>query len=166
MVKFESDYSEEKLINRWDEHTSISRFAGSDDTMDLIYVSKRNGNKIRLIRKAPLAREPFSTVFRGFIRKTEKGSEIVGIFTKSVFDYILVALILVILFYVRSYVINRGDEITTINTLLVFAIAGSLMCLYNYRTTKRKFADFISRITGKDNKLFLTKTEMKENEDQ
>ncbi len=165
MVKFQSDFTEEELIQRWDEHTSISRFAGSDDTLDLIYVSKRKGNKVRLVRKAPLAREPFSSVFRGVIKKTEQGSEIVGFFSKSIFDYMVIALVFCLLFYIRYYIINRGDNVMTINSLIVFAIIGSLLCLYNYRSTKRKYADFISRITGKDNKLFMTKAEQKKNED-
>ena len=86
MIKFQSDKSVNELIEQWDEHTSISRFAGSDETMDLIYVSKRKGNKVRLVRKAPLAHEPFSPVFRGVIRESEQGSEIAGYFTKSLFD--------------------------------------------------------------------------------
>ena len=44
MVKFTSEYSQNTLIEKWDEYTSPARFAGSDDTMDLIFVSKRKGN--------------------------------------------------------------------------------------------------------------------------
>ena len=160
MVRFQSEYSESELIARWDEHTSISRFAGSDETMDLIYVSKRKANKVRLVRKALLAREPFASVFRGKIRKTESGSEIVGFFTKSLFDYAIIAAIISFLFYFRAYVIERGDSISTANTLIVIAIAASVLCVYNFRSTKRKYAEFISRITGKSNRLFLSKSEL------
>ncbi|MBE6691738.1 MAG: hypothetical protein E7586_00185 [Ruminococcaceae bacterium] len=162
MLKFKSDKSVEELIKQWDEHTSISRFAGSDETMDLIYVSKRKGRKVRLVRKAPLAREPFSSVFRGVIREAEQGSEIAGLFTKSIFDYVLISAIFFMLFYIRSYVIQRGDSLATINTLIIFAIIGSVLCLYNFRATKRKYADFISGITGKETNLFLKKSEIKD----
>ncbi|MBR0231523.1 MAG: hypothetical protein IJQ53_04790 [Clostridia bacterium] len=52
MVELESDYSKEELISRRDEYTSSARFAGSDETLDLIFVSKRNGDRIKLIRKS------------------------------------------------------------------------------------------------------------------
>ncbi len=162
MVRFQSDKSIDELIKKWDEHTSISRFAGSDDTMDLIFVSKRKGYNVRLVRKAPLAREPFSSVFRGVIRKKERGSEIVGCFTKSIFDYFFIAAVFFMLFYIRSYIIERGNNLATVNTLIIIAIIGSVLCLCNFRSTKRKYADFISRITGKESSLFLTKSELKE----
>lgn len=162
MIKFPSDYSQEQLIQKWDEYTSISRFAGSDDVMDLIFVSKRNGDNIRLVHKARNAYEPFSAVFRGKIRKNGQGSEIVGYFTKSFTDYALIGAVLALLFYIRSFVIERGDSLATINTLLVFAIVGSIALILNYRSTKRKYADFICRITGKANTQFLTKAEKNE----
>lgn len=164
MVIFESDFTDIELIKRWDEHTSISRFAGNDETLDLIFVSKRKGNKVRLVRKAASAREPFASVFRGTIKKTEQGSKIVGYFTKSILDYVFIALVFSVLFYMRYCIINRGESLKTINGLLVIAVVGSILCLYNYRSAKRKFADFISRITGRTNKWFLTKTEKKNNE--
>ena len=86
MINFQSGYSATELISRWDEYTSISRFAGSDETMDLVYISKRRGNRVKLVRKAQLSREPFSTVFRGRIKNSKNGSEIVGCFTKSLLD--------------------------------------------------------------------------------
>ena len=110
MVKFPCDYSVEELSQRWDDYTSPARFAGSDDTMDLIFVAKRNGNKVQLVRKARTVREPFTCVFRGKIKKTDKGSEISGVFTKSFFDYVLVGLLMAFMLYLRTIVIERGRE--------------------------------------------------------
>ena len=162
MVRFESSYSPDELTERWDEYTSISRFAGCDDTMDLIFVSKRKGNRVRLVRKAQVAREPFSPVFRGKIQKTEKGSAVVGFFTKSVADYVAVGIVDVILLYIRSFVVERGDDLNTINSLIAIALAASLLLLLNYKPSKRRYADFISRITGKENNLYLSKSELED----
>ena len=157
MIKFTSNYSESELINRWDDYTSVSRFAGCDDRMDLIFCSKRSGNRVKLIRKARAANEPFSIVFRGNIKKTESGSEIVGIFTKSIFDYIIIAAVLALVFCMRYYVMQRGQSLATVNTLLVAAIVVSIMALYCRRSAKRKYAEFIYRITGNEENHYKSK---------
>lgn len=165
MVNFPSDYSSEELVERWDEFTSPSRFAGNDETMDLVFVAKRKGNKVKLVRKARSAHEPFSCVFRGEIKASEKGSRIVGVFTKSWLDYAAVGAVLTLLLYIRHLVLESGDGINTINALLVIAIVGSLIMLMNYRRTKRRYADFLVRITGKDTALFRSRNERKESEE-
>ncbi len=159
MIKYKSDYTSDELLKRWDEYTSVARFAGNDDTMDLIFVSKRNGEKVRLVRKARSAYEPFSCVFRGMIRSAGKGSEVVGIFTKGLVDYLTVGLIWAFLFYIRSVVIERGGDLVTVNSLTALAIVGGLLMLYNYRKTKRRYTEFISRITGIEYNMFLSKRE-------
>ena len=161
MIKFKSSYSCDELINRWDDYTSFSRFAGCDDTMDLIFVSKRNGNKVRLIRKARISREPFSVVFHGKIIKTERGSAIEGFFSKSIADYVGVGAVDAILFYIRTCVIQRGEDLNTINSLVVIALIASLVMLTNFRPAKRKYAEFISRIVGNENTFFISKSEFK-----
>ena len=162
MVEFESKYSAEELIQRWDEHTSISRFAGCDDTMDLIFVSKRKGNSVKLVRKARYSREPFSPVFRGKIENKDSGSKVVGFFTKTWADYSFVLIINAILFYVRTFVIDRGESPDTINTLIAASLLCSILLLLNYRPSKRRYAEFISRITGEDNELFVKKSDRNE----
>ena len=164
MIKFKSDFSFETLKERWDDFTSPARFAGNDDTMDLIFVSKRKDEKVRLVRRARNAFEPFACVFRGKIVKNEQGSEIVGCFTKSWIDYIVIALIFALLFYIRTLIEARGTGMGTINGLLILAIAFSAVLLTNRRATKRKYAEFIYRITDKDMKLFQTKREEAEQE--
>jgi len=161
MAVFTSNYSQSELIERWDDYTSISRFAGCDDTMDLIFCSKRNGDRVKLVRKARAAKEPFMVVFRGNIKKTEAGSKITGLFTKSIADYILIAVVLTIVFAMRYYAGVRNVNLTTANTLLVCAIVLSLLALICRRKTKRKYEEFISRITGIDNGIYLSKREAK-----
>ena len=165
MVRFPSELSVEELAKNWDEHTSPARFAGSDDTMDLIFVSKRSGESIRLVRKARSAREPFSCVFRGKIKGCEKGSEIVGFFTKSIFDYILSLVIIALVVYMRSYVIERGRDLGAINAILIVVLAGCALLLYNRRSVKRKYAEFIFRITEKEVPMYLTRKEKKVSDD-
>jgi hypothetical protein len=166
MICFPSDFSVEKLIENWDEYTSPARFAGSDDTMDLIFVSKRNKNKVKLVRRARFAREPFSTVFRGKIKKTKSGSEIVGVFTKTILDYVISAAVLALLFYIRAIIIERGGHLNTINVLLAVSIIAFLLLLMNTRGSKRHYSDFICRITGIDVNYFLSKKEQSEIEEE
>ena len=164
MTSFQSKLSLEELIENWDAYTSVSRFAGSDDTMDLIFVSKRKGCKVKLIHKARLAYEPFSAVFRGKIRKTEKGSEVVGYFTKSFSDYAIVAAVVALIFYMRSFVIERGNSLNTINALLITSIIAGIFLLWNSRSVKRKYAEFICRITGEENQHFIAKRVVEKND--
>lgn len=164
MISFKSNLSVGELVEKWDEFTSPARFAGSDETMDLIFVSKRKGNNVRLVRRARSTREPFSCVFRGKIKENNNGSEIVGVFTKAWGDYCFVGLILGLLFFIRSSVIERGESLNIINAILVFAIIAATLLLINTRRSKSKYADFISRITGQENTNFLSKKEIRERE--
>lgn len=164
MTNFESNMSVSELIEKWDEYTSAARFAGSDDTMDLIFIAKRKDKKVKLVRRARSSYEPFSTVFRGKISESENGSKISGIFTKSIIDYVAVTLIIGLLFYIRAVFIERGDALNTVNVLLACAVIGGGLLLYNTRASKRRYADFITRITGCDNKYFLSKREVEERE--
>ena len=159
MLDFESNMSVNELIDRWDAFTSPSRFAGSDDMMDLIFVAKRKDKKVTLVRRARSNREPFSSVFRGEIIKTEKGSKISGFFTKSLLDYTVVVAVIGLLFYIRSGIMERGEPLDTINVLLVCSIIGGVLLLYNTRASKRKYSEFLTRITDSENVYFLSKRE-------
>ncbi len=159
MIKFPSKLSKEELIDKWDDYTSPARFAGNDDTMDLIFISKRNGDNVRLVRKARTVREPFTCVFRGKIKETEEGSVIEGSFTKAVFDYIFVGLMIAFMLYVRTIIASRGSSLGSVNALLAITVVGSLALLLNYRSTKRRYAEFIFRITGTELPLFRSKSD-------
>ncbi len=165
MHSFNSRFLEDELIERWDEFTSPARFAGADEMMDLIYVSKRKGNQVRLVRRAGSKRDPFSCVFYGKIVKSEQGSAVKGIFAKSLFDYIAIALIIALFAYIRCIVIERGDSPVTVNILLGASIIIGGFLLYNTRSIKRKYAEFISRITDTENDKFISKKDLRENND-
>ena len=162
MIIFKSNYTEDETIKRWDEYTSLARFAGSDESMDLIFVSKRKENKVKLIRRAKASREPFSMVFRGKIVTAESGCEIRGVFTKSIIDYFVAAAIMIFLFYIRSVVIARGESPKTIGWLIAIAMVGCVLLLFNFRSAKRRYAEFICRITGVDVNLFKPRHENKD----
>lgn len=162
MVRFPSELSPEELAEKWDDYTSPARFAGNDDTMDLIFMGERSGDKVRLVRKARTVREPFTCVFRGRIKKTEKGSEIQGVFTKSLFDYVFIGLIIAFMLYIRTIVVERGSSLVSVNALLAITIIGGVALLLNYRSAKRRYAEFIFRITGTDLPLFQSKQDTKD----
>ena len=154
---FESRYSRDELISRWDEFTSPARFAGTDDMMDLIFVSKRKGNKVRLVKRVRSKRDPFACVFYGKIEDSEKGSMIKGFFAKTFVDYFVVAVIISLFAYMSYYISARGDSTATVNALLGASVVFGALLLYNTRSTKRKYAEFISRITDVENDKFLSK---------
>ncbi len=168
MIRYTSKFSKKELKERWDEYTSPARFAGSDATMDLIFTAQRNGSRVKLVRRARLARDPFSSVFCGRIKKTEQGSEISGYFRKSIFDYFFVGIILALLFYIRSFIVERGDSLNTINTLLICGIVVGALLLRNSRSAKRKYSEFIFKITDNEMAMFLSKKKLAEieNDDQ
>lgn len=164
MLVFKSKLSAEELKDKWDEFTSPARFAGSDDNLDLIFISKRKDSKVKLVRRAKSSHEPFSCVFRGTICASEGGSEIKGVFTKSWVDYFFTFAVIGLLFYIRNGIIERGEPVNTINVALAFSLVAAALLLMNTRKAKRKYCDFISRITGIDNEYFLTKSEEKDKE--
>lgn len=157
MLSFESKLSVEELKNKWDEYTSPARFAGSDENLDLVFISKRNDQKVKLTRRSKATREPFICVFRGKIEHTEQGSRIVGIFTKTIIDYLFVFGVIALLFYIKAEIVARGGAPSAINAVLAFSVVAGVLLLINARGTKRRFCDFISRIVGEENRYFMRK---------
>lgn len=155
MLKIKSKLTLDELKYSWDEHTSPARFAGSDETMDLVYVAKRKKDKVVLVRRATHSHEPFSCVFRGRLEEDGTNSAISGRFTKSCFDYIALAVLYAILFYVRYVIISRGNSVNTINTVLAFSIVAGLLLLYNTRGTKRRYCEFLARIAETENTFYI-----------
>lgn len=166
MVRYTSNFTKNELINRWDEYTSPARFAGADETLDLIFSAKRSGDSVKLTRRTKLSRDPFSPIFHGKIKSTKQGSEIVGYYTKSIIDYLLVGFVMGLLFCMRSFIIERGESLNTINSLLIIGIIGSFILLKNTRVSKRKFSELIFKITDNELPLFLNRKEIKELENK
>ena len=159
-----SEYSPEELEKRWDEYTSPARFAGNDDTLDLIFSATRRGNRIKLVRRAGTTHEPYAAVFRGRIVADKNGSALKGVFTKSIADYVITAIIISIAAMMRVYAESRGSDLYTTNVLLALCIVGGMLLLMNYRRTKRKYVEFMSSVTGKDIGLYRSRREMKNDE--
>lgn len=164
LIILPSSYPAETLIKRWDEYTSPARFAGNDDTLDLVFTSKRRGNKVKLVRRSGTMHEPYAAVFRGNIVETDKGSEIRGIFTKSVFDYIFTFGVIILAFFIRQSAESRGAELYTSNVLLAACIIIGLFLLFNRRSAKRRYVEFMTGITGIESNQFISKRELKTKE--
>ena len=109
---------------------------------------KRSGGRVRLVRKARIAHEPFCCVFRGKISGSGSGSVIKGVFTKSVADYFIVLLITALLSYIRHEVILRGSSQYTINFLIAFWLVAAVMLLYNTKRARGKYIEMLNRIAA------------------
>lgn len=166
MVRYTSNFTKKELTERWDEYTSPARFAGADETLDLIFCAKRRGDSVKLMRRTKVSRDPFSANFYGIIKSTKQGSMIVGFYAKAIVDYLLVGIVLGLLFCMRSYIIERGESLNTINSLLIVAIIGGLILLRNTRTSKRKFSELIFKITDIELPLYLNRKATKELENK
>lgn len=147
MVVLKSSHTPEELIRRWDDRLNPARFAGNDDVLDLVFCGKRKGNKIMLMRRTGVSREPLSSIFRGKIVGTAEGSEIRGFFTKSVAEYIIIGIIVALAMAVFLEVKKRYAEISRMSVafLVVFVLA-VVSLLRTGKGTKEKYIDFLKGI--------------------
>lgn len=147
MLFLESRYSPEQLLARWDERTSPARFAGNDDVMDVIYVASRKDDRVFLVRKGRRTLDPFATVFRGRVVPCDGGSALQGRFSKRLFDYLilLVLLALEVFFYQRAV---AGGSVTSSFTVGCLAFAFLLLLLaIPLPHTKKRYREFLKEIT-------------------
>lgn len=149
-LTIESPFDSETLCRRWDDRTSVSRFAGNDDEMDNVFMALRKDRKVRLVRKARSALDPFATVFWGKISPDgpDGKSGITGFFGKSVLDYILLAVMLgldVFLFVHNAAggKLNAGLVTGCIAFLLLLCILAFPM-----KSARLRYADFMRDIAG------------------
>lgn len=147
MIVLKSNRSPEELIARWDDRLNPARFAGHDDVLDLVFCGKRKGNKIMLMRRTGVSREPLSSIFRGKIVGTAEGSEIRGFFTKSVTEYVCIGVILALALTIFLEVKKRYTEISWMSVafLILFLIA-ILSLLRTGKRTKEKYIDILKDI--------------------
>ncbi len=148
MIKLYSKKQYEKLIVDFNERTCEARFAGNDEVLDNIFVTRRDGDRFILVRKAKSLRDPFAAIFHGRISKTDNGTCISGYFTKSVFDYIVVALFFAFLMIIRNEVISREEPLLTVNVIIAIYMILSLSFLITFKSTKQMYIDFLKDITG------------------
>lgn len=149
-MRYGSAYGKDELIKRWDEITSPARFAGANDELDWVYNASRDGDKIRLVKKPRAAYDPYATVFRGTVRDTEKGSAIVGVFTKGLADYLITLFISFIYFGVCAAYASRAADRTIPLMLISVGIAAVIFVLTPLPGKRKKYSALIREVTGPD----------------
>lgn len=144
---FKSSFDKQTLISRFDDLTSEARFAGADEMNDWVFQSSRKGDRIKIVRKPKAAYDPFASVFRGTITETESGSAIKGFYTKSLPDYIFSFFVFSIYYTVCFKYFDSADD-KTVPTLLMIAGAALILLLFSSLPhTRRRYGEFIRRIT-------------------
>ncbi len=159
---YKSNYGKEELIARFDDLTSEARFAGADELNDWVFQSKRTDDKIKIVRKPKSAYDPFASVFRGKIVATEYGSAIRGVYTKSVFDYVFTFFVFFIYFGVCAKYYGSADDKTTPTVMIFAGIAIILLLFSSLPHTRKKYGDFIRRVTVGDGQAPSARPEPKE----
>ncbi|MDL2286981.1 hypothetical protein LJB90_00220 [Eubacteriales bacterium OttesenSCG-928-G02] len=143
-MEYKSNRTKNEIIKKWDEVFSPERFAGADETMDPIFISKRKNNSVKLVRRTQAAYDPFATVFRGKILDTENGSVIKGFYTKQLIDYIIC---MIFAFFFIIIVTSDISPFTT-NEILISSgviLAVFIFFLYPSKKTKSKYDDYIQK---------------------
>ena len=148
-MKIKSGLSLEELARRWDERTSPQRFAGGDELFDNIFISERNGEKIKTAYKPRSGPDLFSTVFRGRLVKDGDGSAISGLFTKTVADYILACVLAVVFFAVMKAVADRGADTAVIYAGCAVFAAVMILFLIPKKSFKKKYLELFEDIVQK-----------------
>lgn len=147
-MKYKSLYGKDELIARWDDITSPARFAGANDTLDWVYNSFRKGDSVKLVKKPRAAYDPYATVFRGKIEETKTGSQIRGVYTKGLFDYIITLVIAVVYFGVCAEYLSRASDRTLPLILISVGIIVILFALIPFPGKRRKYGALIRKVTG------------------
>ncbi len=148
IMKYKSRYNKEELISRWDELTSPARFAGANAELDWVYIASRKGDRIKLVKKPRASYDPYATVFRGRIEAAENGSQIRGVYTKGLFDYILTAVIAVVYFGVCAAYLSRVLDKTIPLILISVGIIMILFALIPFPGKIAKYGALIREVTG------------------
>jgi len=147
-MKYKSSYSKEELTRRWDEITSPARFAGANAELDWVYNSSRKDDKVKLVKKPRASYDPYATVFRGKIEATKNGSQIRGVYTKGLFDYIITAIVGVVYFGVCAEYLSRASDRTIPLLLISTGIIVVLFALIPFPGKRRKYGALIREVTG------------------
>lgn len=156
MLRLTSQMSKSELCARWDERTSPARFAGNDDNTDNIFMATRKGEKVTLIRKARGAWDPFATIFKGTISGSEDGdgqSVLEGVFTKRVFDYLMLIALAVLDFLFYWYASPERQTGSMKAGCIAFAVLLILLAI-PMPSARKRYTGFLRDITdgGQDEK--------------
>ena len=147
-MRYRSLYSKDELIKRWDDITSPARFAGANETLDWVYNSFRKGDNVKLVKKPRAAYDPYATVFRGKIEEAKNGSQIRGVFTKGLFDYIITLFIAVVYFGVCAAYLSRAADRTVPLILISVGVIVILFLLIPFPGKRKKYGELIRQVTG------------------
>ena len=147
-MTYQSNFDKATLIARWDDKTSFKNFAGGDDYLDTVFISRRYGSIVCLKRKPRSAHELFGSVYWGVICKRKSGGSCIrGFFGLSIIDVIITLIFYFIYGAIARAVLNRGD---TSGAYWMIAIAAAILFLIIFTTpkTKRKYSEIIERVTN------------------
>ena len=107
---FKSDHDVNTLKERWDDKTAFKNFAGGDDYLDNVFISRRYGSIVCLKSKPLSAHNLFGAVYWGIIHcKKDGGSKITGFFGISLTDLIITAAFYLLYGSITRTVLERGD---------------------------------------------------------
>ena len=124
---FKSDHDVNTLKERWDDKTAFKNFAGGDDYLDNVFISRRYGSIVCLKSKK------------------DGGSKITGFFGISLTDLIITAAFYLLYGSITRTVLERGDE-SGAYWMIVIAAAILFFILFTSPKTKRKYAEVINRV--------------------
>ena len=148
-MRMESDLTPEQLAARWDERTAPHRFAGGDDYFDDIFIAERRGDRVKIACKPRSGPNMFSTVFRGKIVTSGRGSALSGLFCKVTGDYLLAFVLAVICVTVFKALYERGTSAAAIGAGAFVAAAVLALYLIPKRGAKKKYAELFEDIVRK-----------------
>ena len=143
---FKSDHDVNTLKERWDDKTAFKNFAGGDDYLDNVFISRRYGSIVCLKSKPLSAHNLFGAVYWGIIHcKKDGGSKITGFFGISLTDLIITAAFYLLYGSITRTVLERGDE-SGAYWMIVIAAAILFFIPFTSPKTKRKYAEVINRV--------------------
>ena len=146
-MKLKSDYTYDELCSRWDDLTAFKNYAGGDDLLDTVYISRRHGSFVSLRSKPRAAHELYGAVFYGRIKETDGGSELRGFFWLSIADTVITAILYILYAYIVRAVLDRGDD-TGAYWMIAVAAALLLLICFTSPKTRRRYRDILEKITN------------------
>ncbi len=152
LMTFKSEYDEETLKKRWDDKTAFGNFAGGDDLLDTVFISRRYGKIVCLKCKPRSAHELFGAVYWGIITaRKDGGASIIGFFGISIVDLIITAIFYLLYGSITKTVISRGDQ-SGAYWMIAVAVIILFLILFTTPKTKQKYSEVIKRVTEANGK--------------
>lgn len=148
-MTFKSKYDAETLKKRWDDKTSFGNFAGGDDFLDTVFISRRYGNIVCLKSKPRSAHELFGAVYWGVISGGRSSASIHGFFGISIVDLIITVIFYLLYGSITGTVMRRGDE-SGAYWMIAIAVLILFFIFFTTPKTKNKYAEIIRRVTEGD----------------